>query len=300
MKRAQAILNALTRDADAASFGSNDTKAPLDLRGLSFQGHQEYAPDNTIATRQGLTLENIDFTNASIPGLQLNGALVINCTFKRARLKGLECWGTIFRNCSFEGADMRGSQLSLPLEGAYSAYEATDFSRANLIGANCADASFRKVNFSRTKLNGINFRGSDFTDCSFAGTIKNVTFSTESLTGKQPRASVMQGIDFSEATLRDIEFRHIDTQGITFPVGDPHVMVDHYHCTLTRAVEALPVKGKPFTYGLRAYLATELGHAHPERTLGIWHRASLGKTTAEQEFAIALLKRAESECASKK
>ncbi|MFF2405996.1 pentapeptide repeat-containing protein [Streptomyces sp. NPDC058092] len=295
-RKADEILEAIKEGGDINHMAPGRFNGRLDLRGLHFRGMEDYAPDVTIAAAQGVSFTDIDFTGSTIPGLQLSGANVVNCNFDNAKMDGLECRGVIFKNCSFVKSSLRGAQLSLPLDEKYTTYDSVDFSRAILIGSNCTDAEFNRTTFTNAKLNSVNFRGSNFTDCKFAGLLRNVIFWSSSITGRSVPENIMRNVDFSQSILRDVEFRDIDLEEVVLPSGEPHIVVQQYNCTLARVLERLPMKGEPFTYGLRAYLAAELRFSHPERRVGIWHRKSLGKTSDEQEFAIHILKQAESEC----
>ncbi|MDD1063322.1 pentapeptide repeat-containing protein [Streptomyces cocklensis] len=289
------VLEALRRGTDLHGLSSLNIAGRLDLRNIRLGG-EENDQGAGIDVLPGAIVSDVDFSGAEAPGVRLVGTRVVNCVFEKANLDGLEARATNFVGCSFAGASLRGAQLSIPLNDRYSLYEDVDFSRAMLYGASCVDASFKRCVFSGVKMGAMSFRGSDFLDCSFSGALRRVVFSDDSLTGRVLPGPVMQNVDFSDAVLRDVEFRGIDLNGVSLPEGDPHIVVKHYRCVLGRILDRLPVSGQPFTYGLRAYLAAELGHSHPARGLGIWHRASLGKTPEEQEYAIRLLRACEREC----
>ncbi|WP_171171684.1 pentapeptide repeat-containing protein [Streptomyces sp. I05A-00742] len=159
----------------------------------------------------------MDFSEAEAPGIRLVGARVVNCVFDKANFDDLEARATEFVGCSFAGASLRGAQLSLPLGVHYSVYEDVDFSRVTLFGASCVDASFKRCAFSRVKMGAMDFRGADFVDCSFSGALRKVVFSGDSLTGRELQGHVTQKVDFSDAMLRDVEFRGIDLDGVSLP-----------------------------------------------------------------------------------
>ncbi|MFE1198212.1 pentapeptide repeat-containing protein [Streptomyces olivaceoviridis] len=289
------VLEALQRGTDLHGLSPLSIAGRLDLRSIRLGG-EESGQAAGIDVLPGAILSDVDFSGAEAPGLRLVRARAVNCVFEKANLDGLEARATDFVGCSFAGASLRGAQLSLPLDDRYSSYEDVDFSRVTLSGASCVDASFKRCVFSRLKMGAMSFRGANFVDCSFSGVLRKVVFSGDSLTGRELPGRVMQNVDFSNAVLRDVEFRGIDLDGVSLPEGDPHILVKHYQCVLGKILGRLPVSGQPFTYGLRAYLAAERGHSHPAREIGIWHRASLGKTPEEQEYAIRMLRACESEC----
>ncbi|NEC66604.1 pentapeptide repeat-containing protein [Streptomyces sp. SID9727] len=292
-REAEKVFDVLEHGGDLRRVAPRRVGGRVDLRGLESQAHRS---DSVLVSAANLALKDIDFTGSSIPGLQLERATVSNCVFDYANIDGMECRGTDFEQCSFTKASLRNAQLSTPSDKKYSVFTRVSFSRTDLRGAGCQDASFDHVTFDKASLGAISFRGSNFIECTFSGTLQKVVFWNISMTGRKVPSNSMDGVDFTAATLRDVEFRGIDLSRVTLPEGDPHVTVGNYGCTMEKAINMLPVKDQPFTYGLRAYLAAELRLSHPQREKGIWHRSSLGKTPEEQQFAISTLRQAERAC----
>ena len=69
--------------------------------------------------------------------------------------------------------------------------------------------------FEGTRLDGVDFQSSSFIRCRFAGELREVIFWDRGFETGKPDANPMDEVDFRDATLPWVEFRHLnlDAQG---------------------------------------------------------------------------------------
>ncbi len=161
-----------------------------DLDGALVSVHDPNSQEGTVDSRStrmeradltGVTAVRSDFSGASVAGGRLNGI-----DLRRAKLD----------NLSLAGAEA----IELVARGATSDKDARDsganFFRTNLAGADLRDTIFRGVSVSRARLDDADLRGAQWESYS-----NGATFRGADLTGAGFGASVVDFVDFTDATL---------------------------------------------------------------------------------------------------
>jgi len=106
--------------------------------------------DNLViqnASLTGMELEGISFVGSNLrgsdfTGSDLYGASLIDCKLESCRLTNTDMRSAFIHNVSFRGSDMRGVRLSLDeMGGGLCLYE-SDFTDANLDGADFTGAAY--------------------------------------------------------------------------------------------------------------------------------------------------------------
>ena len=159
---------------------------------------------------------------------------------------------------------MRQSGLGLasldgPLAKRRNRFVNVDFARADLRNTVYVAAAFERCSFSRTKLTKIGFGTSTFTDCNFEGELREVRFWRSDLSVRGfPTDSFppneMIDVDFSRATLRDVEFRGLTLDHVRLPNNTDHIIIEDFPSVLDRLIGTLMQQHDETAKILLAYL----------------------------------------------
>jgi uncharacterized protein YjbI with pentapeptide repeats len=242
-------------------------------------------------------LVDLDFTGGSLQSFRFLNAGISNCRFDEARCQDWRLWAVDVTDTSFMGADLRKSVLGAWYESRGDVYQSVNFSRANLRSIVCPAATFTDCDFANAQLTKVDFQSSSFIRCRFAGLLREVMFYDRGFKTGKPDPNPMEDVDFSQAELRMVEFRHLDLDRVKFPQGSDHLLVHHYRCVLERAVHELQSDAK--WRGLRSVIEHRLKWAGPRQQVGEFNRRDLVEMggEAEADFAVRLLRRLEADCA---
>jgi len=145
----------------------------------------------------------------------------------------------------------------------------------------------------------VDFQSSSFIRCRFGGKLEEVIFWDHGYKTGKPSANQMEDVDFSHAKLRWVEFRRLNLDRVKLPEDGEHIVVRHYRCVLERALHVLKGDDRVMARGLMAHLENRLKWIGPHQEIDIFNRYDLGEHGKEEvEFAVALLRRVEEECAA--
>jgi uncharacterized protein YjbI with pentapeptide repeats len=249
---------------------------------------------------RGIELANLDLSHSHLDHLRFDDAVLTDCLFDSARCRDWRAWHFTVERSSFRGADLRDSAIGTWQEQTGNSYRDVTFADADLRGIVCLAASFTDCDFSGVRLDQAEFNGCDFVRCKFAGPLDEVRFLADpGGIGGKTTAGVMREADFSQATLRLVEFGGYPMDDVVLPEeSDAQVVVRHYPCVVRRALELLSEDFTPETRQLRTRLRTESGRLDEHRTVGVWHVDELGVDAEQQRFARQLLHRVERECST--
>ncbi len=162
----------------------------FNLSGLDFSGGQFY----------GLTVSNVDFTNAILDKVIFYGG-VIGLTDKQLR-SAKSLVGTIIRDMDATGFDLSGLNLSA----------------GGIIGIKCLNSNFIETNFISANLSGSDFSGSNF----IRADLKNVYLDNSSLVNTNLLGTNLTGAsftaktDFTGATINGVDLTSTVENGFTF------------------------------------------------------------------------------------
>jgi uncharacterized protein YjbI with pentapeptide repeats len=196
------------------------------------------------------TWRNYDFSGASLESLRLEDCEIVNCVFDRCKMRNIRIWNSRFEGCSFRRSDLRNSSIgpaSLQDRGInkqpFNTYVEVDFSGADMRGTVYLIAAFVHCTFSRTKLDRVNFATSNFNSCRFEGELREVVFWRSDLFSRPGfadsdfPANEMVDVDFTQASLRMVEFRKLTLDRARLPNGPDHIILEDYPGALDRLIE---------------------------------------------------------------
>ncbi|SPE28519.1 hypothetical protein SBA2_40071 [Acidobacteriia bacterium SbA2] len=208
---------------------------------------------------------DIDFSESKLHSICFEESEISNCCFDRCELRNLRFWATTIQDCSFRGADLRESGLGLatiegPLSGMRNKFVNVDFAKADLRNTVYVAAAFERCSFRFAKLINILFGTSTFKDCSFEGELREVRFwrSDLSVRGFPTDAfppNEMINVDFSHATLRDVEFRGLTLDRVQLPCDSDHIVIDDFPDVLDKLIGVLKQQGDQVANLLIVYLS---------------------------------------------
>lgn len=284
-------------------------KGRVDLRGISVPEvtKEELPPFRNWALHQlkgylqfrNAHFENLDFSYSRLEHVQFSHSQIIGCRFDRADCQN---WGIRASNIvstAFIGAKLNDAVLGPWYQGRGNVYDAVDFSQADMRGVLSSTATYVDCDFLNAKLDKIDFQSSSFIRCRFAGVVREVIFYDNAFDPKKPDPNPMEDVDFSKATLRWVEFRRLNLDRVRLPRDENHLVVNNYRCVLDKAIAlAAGMEDTRYRRSIDAILRHRLKWIGPQQDVGIFSRLDFRESGGPEgeEFAVALLRRAEQEC----
>ena len=192
-------------------FGRTETGAN-DYRGVS---HANNALRN-------LEIRDSDFSVADLHRTRIENCHFSNCQFTRANLTDLYIRSSRFENCQFDRADLRIAHIG---------YNGTEFDRCTFARVNVSRAGFLNAIFSNVCFDGgdwsrTDFCASGFWNCSFKGTLSDITFRGTYLfpyqreVAGEPRCTGLHSVDFFDAELHWVGvYNSCALEDITLPAN---------------------------------------------------------------------------------
>ncbi len=128
-------------------------------------------------------------------------------------------------------------------------------------------------------LKGVQFEGTQFSNCTFAGTISDVSFqkTTKFVEAAGFGSNEMKNVDFSKAKLFWVAFRGLDLDEVTWPVDDDLLVVDDYRRSLERSIAWLHARGDEGAKRLAGWLEDQLSDAGARQQRGVLRWGDLEK-----------------------
>jgi len=207
---------------------------------------------------------DIDFSQSRLHSICFEESQISNCCFDQCELRNLRLWASTIQDCTFRGADLRQSGLGLAsIDGTFAKrrnrFVNVDFARADLRNTVYVAAAFERCSFSRAKLVKIGVGTSTFTDCYFEGELREVRFWRSDLSVRGfPTDSFppneMIDVDFSRATLRDVEFRGLSLDHVRLPNDNDHIVIEDFPSVLDSLIATLMRQHDQTANILLAYL----------------------------------------------
>jgi uncharacterized protein YjbI with pentapeptide repeats len=272
----------------------------IDLRGLSAPQpavvcEQQYAGATVqelggVTTIRGARWHRLDMSNSVLSSLRF-----LDCSIEDCRLDGAACddwrlWATRVSHVTFRGANLRNAALGGIHEGRRNAFLDVDFTKADLRGSAHGSADFERCTFHTTNLKKVDFQGSVFRDCVFVGKLDEVMFYDYMFRGEAFPRNEMQGVDFSRAIFRNVEFRHLDMADVRWPVNDDHVVVDGYVPALDRVLALVAGRTDLPARRLAGTVGMMRKWAGPKQQVGVvtqsWIREVAGGELADEALRI--------------
>jgi len=264
------LVRRLAAGAPLDDLGLPRFEGRVDLRGARF--------DDLVVGLDGPgSWREIDFSGATFTELMIRNLSVDNCLFDKARLDSMRMWGTQVRNTSFVAASLREAALGTAGELGINTFENVDFSRAKMGRSAWFVAKVDGCKFDGLK--DVDFKGTQFSNCSFDGTISDVSFqkTTNLVDAARFGSNEMKNVDFSNAKFSWVEFRDLDLDEVTWPVDDDHLVVDDYRRSLERAIAWLHARGDEGAERGASLLERQLSFAGARQQRGMLRWSALEK-----------------------
>jgi uncharacterized protein YjbI with pentapeptide repeats len=271
--------------------------APVPTRLQRFESRGRFYEElGGLLRFEGCRLESLDLSGAFLDSLRFLHTRIADCRFDQARCQRWRMWAVDVSDTSFDEADLRNSVLGAWHDGRGDVFRTSSFRKANLREIISDAGTFVDCDFSHAKLIKIDFGSTSFIRCRFAGELREVIFWDHGFETGKPEPNQMEDVDFTEARLREVEFRRLNLDNVKLPASDEHVIVHRYRCVLDRALHALADDPHPNAPALRAFLEVEARWVGPRQEVGVFSRRDLADI-ADPEYAVELLRRSERECA---
>lgn len=264
------LIRRLAAGAPLDDLGLPRFEGRVDLRGARFD-------DLVVGLNGPGAWTGIDFSGATFTELMIRNLSMDNCLFDKARLDSMRMWGTQVRNTSFVAASLREAALGTAGELGINTFENVDFSRAKMGRSAWFVAKVDGCKFDGLK--DVDFKGTQFSNCSFDGTISDVSFqkTTNLVDAARFGSNEMKNVDFSNAKFSWVEFRDLDLDEVTWPVDDDHLVVDDYRRSLERAIAWLHARGDEGAERVASLLERRLSFAGARQQRGVVRWSALEK-----------------------
>jgi len=245
----------------------------LDLRGFRFE-----APEIRNFSWKGL-----DFSGVDLSALRMSHGEIDHCLFEKCDASEARMWATTVSNSSFRGASLKGAVLGgVDLDGRWNTFRHVDFTKADLRRTVYKAASFESCLFRNSKIEDVNFQTTRFSDCPFEGRIVRVLFYRRGFRGEEFPPNEMANVDFSNATLRWVEFRELDLDRVTLPNNSEHILIQSYPAVLDRMIAALGTEGGLSSRRLAAVFEHDRKWAGPNQVQGVLNVQDLIEVGGEE------------------
>jgi uncharacterized protein YjbI with pentapeptide repeats len=172
--------------------------------------------DLTGADLTGAVLDGVDLTGAVLADAQLTGLSLAYATLAGLNLKGADLSGSTGRGAEFSRSILAGAQL-VGVKFPQAGFDECALEKANFKGAQLQGASFIGAKAAEINLEGADLTGLQATSqADFAkGNFKNVTANRSVW-----EESVLDGADFSRASLKRAQFGDGSLQNVNFDRAD--------------------------------------------------------------------------------
>ena len=316
-ERAAAVLERLREGLPLDDLGLDEHDGRLDLRGLALPkprsvrhlvaGSSVFEEEAGFFEVRDARWERLDLSHAVLDSVHAAGLRASNCRFDDASMRHARFWGVRVEACSFDGASLRDAGLGGWAAGrGGNRFARTSFTGADLRDVGCPAATFEDCDFSDARLDKVEFGASRFDRCRFAGSLREVIFERTALVNvgsdfeSIDLGNELRDCDFRDAVLLWCDFRQLDLRTVALPSDPELVVVDHYPCVLERVLSQIDGDRSPPALALLGKLQNDQKWLHPDRQVGLFHRAELreGVGDAAASGAERILRDAEQQCAS--
>jgi len=191
-----------------------------DLTGGKSDRNYFYFGNFNKAIMNDFTFMQTAFILSDLQSVELNNAKIELTSFRSTNLSGVKLKNAYLRAVGFgsEGGNTSDNITSLrgaDLSGAEFSF--VDFENCDASGANFAGANFdHHCKFENADLSGCNFSGVYAKGCTFYSNLSNVDFSNANVRGVDFRHSNLSNADFSNADIRGANFTGSNTEGVNF------------------------------------------------------------------------------------
>jgi uncharacterized protein YjbI with pentapeptide repeats len=287
------IWHRLAHGKSLAHLGIPTRDGRVDLRGLLAPQVKVTPLRPGVDALKNITVvrsqswRDLDFSTARLDSLRFFDCKIENCLFEGCQCRDWRMWGTTVADSSFDSADLRKAALGGVDNGKRNIFRRVDFSRADFRQTAHGSAEMIDCIFNNAKLVKVDFQGTVFVRCRFVGELNDVLFYQHGFRGEAFPPNEMESVDFSNATLRNVEFRGLDMASVKWPNDGEHIVIDNYCQTLDRALALLEMRSDVPSRKLRARLAVMRKWAGPNQLKGIINKADLinaGGEDAVREF----------------
>jgi uncharacterized protein YjbI with pentapeptide repeats len=234
-------------------------------------------------------LHGIDFNDAQLNGVQFVDCSVMDCAFQGASLRDCAFWNCLISKCDFRKANLRDATLGAIRDGRRNRFDQVDFSSADLRNTIYVSADFRSCIFRDTKLGKVDFEGSSFTNCIFEGPLEEVAFAHESFVHKGLPPNEMLNVDFTQAKLFWVWFRHLNLDKVKFPEDEDHIILEDYPKQLDQLLSFLNKRRDEPSMALAASLEISQKWMGPKQRRGILNKKEILETGGGQDFLEMIL-----------
>lgn len=245
----------------------------VDLRGFRFE-----APKI-----EDFRWHNLDFSGVDLSALRMLRGDIDNCLFEKCDASEVRMWSTRVSNSSFRGASLREAMLGgADTDGRTNTFHCVDFAKADLRRTVYKAASFESCVFRNSKIADVDFQTTRFSDCRFEGKLERVLFYRYGFKGEQFPPNEMANVDFSNATLRWVEFRGLDLDRVKLPNNSEHLLIQSYPAVLERMIAALQKESDLSSRTLAAVFEDRRKWAGPHQVQGVLNVQDLLEAGGEE------------------
>jgi len=249
---------------------------------------------------RGVGLRALDLSGASLDHLRFFDVDIHDCRLEWTSCRDWRLWGCTVTDTTFIHADLATAVLGSWYNDRGNVYRRVSFARADLRRVLAPDGTFEDCDFSYARIERTRFGSSDLIRCRFAGTLREIQFYARDPHSQKPTPNPMDAVDFSDAVLRDVEFRGLDLDRVQLPRSARHLLIRHYRCVLMTVLAQLEGDDSDFGRGTKAYWGNRLHWAGPHQQVGVFNVDDAIEANGQEEAdrLVRLLSQAEEQCAA--
>lgn len=221
-----------------------------DLRGLDFgrdtdrhqgldvdvNGHRMTFVRSTRLT--GLHLESVDLSSANLRGTVWEDCTFKDCLFAKSRVVNSRFFGCTIKESRFESSQVKDTLLCGSNDNSLGSLENVEFIEGKFSDVGFGHPVIAGCRF-RCDMKRVDFHGSRLKESVFEGELDGVIFRGKAIPfqsdsyaiGREIPVNRMENVDFSKATLEDVEFRDgVDLTKCVLPaIGEIFLIRDGPH-----------------------------------------------------------------------
>jgi uncharacterized protein YjbI with pentapeptide repeats len=237
---------------------------------------------------------NLDFSGAKLSNLRFFDSILDNCIFDSAECRDWRLWNSSVRDSSFVKANLRDSAVGTWHDEKFNSWDNVSFAHADLRGSIFKVAHLTECDFAFSRLDSVHFSQCVLSGIRFAGALRDVLFDGREAPGRWPNPGPMHNVDFSGATLIDVDFRGCRFESVDFGTAREVVVIPNFPKVARRELELIEGDESPETRQIRAVLENELKNPGTEDTMGVFVRADWARAGGDglASLAESVLRRA--------
>jgi uncharacterized protein YjbI with pentapeptide repeats len=228
--------------------------------------------------------EDLDLSFSILPNLRFVQSTLFNCVFENADCRDWRFWECAIARSRFVDCDMRDSLIGSS-DVPHNTWTGVTFDHVDFRGAVMLSAEFRDCDFVQNNFESVQFNGCLFDSVRFSGLLKDVRFDSRAIPNQRPDLGPMTAVDFSAATLADVEYWGCRFLHVEFPDNSGVIVFPNAAEVARRQLEQIRGDDSEVARRLRVLLENRLKFPGREDAQGVFFKADWDTIEGMANFA---------------